>query len=76
MPVPGVQNGSHTFGATITAPSGRYPLVIPFAHVIRSGSRPNRPLANHAPHRPNPVMTSSATNSTPASRHTARTFSR
>ena len=45
---------------------------MPFAHVIRSGSRPNRPLANHAPPRPNPVITSSATKSTPVSRQTWR----
>ena len=41
-----------------------------------SGSSPKRPLANHAPHRPNPVITSSATKSTPVSRHTARAADR
>src|SRR5256885_13489391 len=76
MPAPSRQNGSQTEGAAITAPSGRYPLVIPFAQVIRSGSSPNRPLANHAPQRPKPVITSSAMNSTPASRQTPRAASR
>ena len=49
---------------------------MPLAQVMMSGSSPKRPLANHAPHRPNPVITSSATNSTPVSRHTARAADR
>ena len=49
---------------------------MPFAHVMMSGSSSQRPLANHAPHRPKPVITSSATNSTPVSRHTARAADR
>ena len=49
---------------------------MPFAQVTRSGSIPQRVLANHSPVRPNPVITSSATNSTPVSRQTARASSR
>ena len=52
-------------GTPRTAPSGRYPLVIPFAQTTMSGSRPNRVEANQSPQRPNPVITSSATNRTP-----------
>ena len=44
---------------------------MPFAHVTMSGSSPKRVEANQSPVRPNPVITSSATNSTPNSRHTA-----
>ena len=75
-PAPSDQNGSAIEGATSTAPIGRYPLVMPFAHVSRSGSRFHRDDANQSPHRANPVMTSSATNRTPASRQIARVFSR
>ena len=49
---------------------------MPFAHVMRSGSRPRRLLANQSPVRPKPVITSSATNSTPVSRQIARTSPR
>jgi hypothetical protein len=49
---------------------------MPFAHVTMSGSRPNLEDANQSPHRPNPVMTSSATNSTPVSRQMSRTAAR
>ena len=49
---------------------------MPFAHVRMSGSRFHRELANQSPTRPNPVMTSSATKSTPASRQIARTSAR
>ena len=46
------------------APIGLYPDVIPFAHVIRSGTNPNFSHANVVPWRPNPVITSSDTSST------------
>jgi hypothetical protein len=45
---------------------------MPLAHVMMSGSRPKRFEANQSPVRPNPVMTSSAMNSTSISRHTSR----
>ena len=45
---------------------------MPFAHVTISGSSPKREDANQSPQRPNPVITSSATKSTPVSRHTSR----
>ena len=44
---------------------------MPFAHVTMSGPRSQRELANQSPVRPNPVITSSATNSTPVSRQIA-----
>ncbi len=49
---------------------------MPFAQVTMSGWSSHRELANQSPTRPNPVITSSATNSTPASRQIARTSSR
>ena len=48
----------------ITPPSGRYALVTPFANVTMSGATPQCPSANIRPVRPNPVMISSAMNST------------
>src|ERR687888_373479 len=46
---------------------------MPLATVIRSGTTPSCSTANHRPVRPNPVMTSSAINSTSSSSQIART---
>ena len=51
-----------------TAPSGN-PFDRDLASTTRSGSRSRCSQANMRPVRPNPVCTSSATNSVPASRH-------
>ena len=74
--VPSAQNGSATRAEAITPPSGMYPEVMPFATVIRSGESPYRPVANHSPVRPKPVITSSRTSSTSRSRQISWTRSR
>ena len=72
---PGRQNGSAT-RALATAPIGAYPELSPLAVVIMSGSRANRSLASQDPVRPNPVITSSAMNSTSCRRQISRTLAR
>ena len=52
----------------VTAASGS-PPAIPLAVVMRSGTIPNRSLANIAPVRAKPVCTSSAMKTTPFARH-------
>ena len=55
----GVERLRRDASRTITPPSGTYAEVTPFAKVIRSGMTPKRSLANAAPVRPKPVITSS-----------------
>ena len=49
----------------MTAASGKYPLVIPFATTMMSGTTPHCSTPKSDPSRPKPVMTSSAMHSTP-----------
>jgi hypothetical protein len=65
------RNASNRAPRTAVAPNGRKPPVSPFDRHTTSGSTPAPPHANSGPVRPNPVITSSATSSTPASRHRA-----
>ncbi len=56
---PFATSGSITASVVMTAASGAYPPVKPFAAMTTSGSMPQCSKANRRPVRPNPVMTSS-----------------
>ena len=60
-------------GALAYGTVGAYALVTPFANEIMSGWTPSVWMPNQSPHRPNPVMTSSAMSRTSYSSQISRT---
>ena len=67
------QNGSATRSEIMTPPSGRYPLVTPFANTIIDGLTFQRSIPNHVPRRPNAQITASTTSSAPVRSHSSAT---
>ena len=70
------RNGSITRSLATIAPIEAYAEDSPLADVIRSGVTPKRSDANHAPTRPNPVITSSKQSRIPYRSQISRTPSR
>ncbi len=72
-PVSSPSNTSATCSAIITAPKGKYPLVIALAVHIRSGCTPQWRLPVQLPVRPKAVITSSAISRMPFFEQISRT---
>ena len=70
-PAPGAVTVSNTDPDAATNPNGQYPDVAPLAATTMSARAPQWSSPNQRPVRPKPVMTSSATSSTPCRRQTS-----